>query len=137
MSQYDATSANAQRAAANTVLDTGAANASVRIMAGATIIKTITLQATSMGTPSSGTSTFNPPDGEASWVGYQFTPDNNGTIDKVDLLDGDGTIRERATVSTIAAGTGEWQFDTLTASTSNPKQFTQAPTATVPNTTLT
>jgi hypothetical protein len=74
-------------------------------------------------------STFNPPDGEASWVGYQQLPSAAGTVAKVAICDKDGNVRETGSVGTTGSGE-EFELTSLTLATDIPVTFSAAPTVT-------
>jgi hypothetical protein len=76
-----------------------------------------------------GVSTFNPPNGESSWVGFQQTPSAAGTLDHVVLLNTDGTEVERYSVGVTSSGE-EFEVTTLSLTTDVPLSFAAAPTVT-------
>jgi hypothetical protein len=74
-----------------------------------------------------GVSTFNPPDGEASWVGYSQFPSGNGTVAKCVLTNRAGTVVETYNVG-LTGSSAEVKLDTLTMATTTAVQWSAAPT---------
>jgi hypothetical protein len=73
-----------------------------------------------------------PVSGGGSWSTFSQVPDAAGTANYAQYLDGDGTLAFKSSVSTIAAGTGEVQFTTLTFDVAVAVTTTVAPSVTMP-----
>lgn len=121
---------NAILSAFNTQLGTSA-KAVVKTAADATLM-TIVLNATSaLDTPAAGAADFNDPtSGGGAWATFSQLPSAAGDASYVALTTSADVEVARATVSTIAAGTGEFQFSSLTFDTAVPATTTTTPTVT-------
>lgn len=91
---------------------------------------TITLNGSAaLDTPSNGSADFNDPtSGGASWATFSQNPTAAGAASYVSLRTSGGTEVARATVTTIATGTGEFQFTTLDFVTAVPVTTSTTPT---------
>lgn len=123
---------NAMRNAGNALLDAGTGTyptARYRTSGDADLL-VINLDATkAVADAIDGVSTFNPPAGAGSWVGYQQLPSAAGTVAKVALCDKDDNVRETCSVGTTGSEE-EWKLTSLTLATDIPVTFNAAPTVT-------
>jgi hypothetical protein len=130
MSTLSTAARNAARAAIDDLIDGGASNGYLAFRtSGDADLLVITLQDPAVGAPSSGVSTANPPNGEASWVSYAPTPSAGGTCAKVVTCDSDDNVIETFSVGTTGSGE-EFEVTSLTFSTEIPVEFSAAPTFT-------
>ena len=134
------TALSSTNASINTLLEAGSAVSYPRISfqtAGDTVLHEIDLPATNpLGTPTNGVSDFAAPQGEASWVDYTMTIGagvTDQTPAKVVYYNRDNVAVDEHTVSTVAAGTGDWQFSSTTWNTGDEFTFSATPTYTHQN----
>lgn len=84
-----------------------------------------------LGTPSGGSVSFtNPQSGGGAWATFSQLPSAAGVASYVQLRTSADVDVVQASVSTIAAGTGEFQFTSTTFDTAIPATTTTAPTLT-------
>ena len=132
MSTLSTAARNAARNAINALLDVGSGTyPTVRFQtSGDADLLVINLDTTkAIMDAVAGVSTFNPPDGEVSWVDYEQTPSAAGTVAKVVLADTDGTVVETCSAGTTGSGE-EWELTSLNLTTEIPVKFSAAPTVT-------
>lgn len=116
-------------------LDGGAGEPTLSIeTAGDAPLLVIGLNATAaFGAAVNGVATAaNPTTGGGDWSAFSQLPTASGVAGKAKWIDGDGTVLYESTISTVAAGTGEVQFDTLTFDTAVAATTTVSPTITMP-----
>lgn len=124
--------------AAVDLLDAGAGDPTLSIeTSGDSPLLVITLNGTAAfgdaGTPTAGRAIANAPQtGGGSWATFSQNPSASGTAAKAKWKDGDGTTLYESSVGTIAAGTAEVRFDTLTFDTAVAATTTSAPYIQVP-----
>ena len=117
------------------LLDAGAGEPTLSIeTSGDAALLVIGLNATAaFGSATNGVATAAAPTtGGGNWSTFSQLPSAAGTAAKAKWKDGDGNTLYESTVSTVAAGTGEVQFATLTFDTAVAVTTTAAPTITVP-----
>lgn len=126
---------NAMNNAGVNLIDDGAAGPTLRIRTAADAdLLVIDLNATAaFGASSSGIKTAAAPvSGGGAWATFSQNPSVSGTAAKAVWCDGDVTALFESTIGTVAAGTAEVQFDTLTFDTAVAATTSVAPTITVP-----
>lgn len=131
MSTLSTAARNAARNAINALVDAGVSNGQLKYLtSGDAELLVITLDGTkAIADAVTGVSTFNAPDGEATWVDFEATPTAGGTCAKVVLADSDDTVVETFSVGTTGSGE-EFELTSLTLSTEIPVVFSAAPTVT-------
>lgn len=118
------------------LLDSGAGEPKLSIQTSAdAVLLEIGLNATAaFGAAASGVATAAAPTtGGGSWATFSQLPSAAGVAAKAKWIDGNDTVIYESTISTIVAGTGEVQFDTLTFDTAVPATTDTAPTVTAPS----
>lgn len=132
MSTLTTAARNAARNAINALADAGAgSNASLRYRTSADAdLLVVTLDGTkAIADAVAGVSTFNAPDGEATWVDYEQNPSATGTCAKLVLCDTDGDDVEEYSIGITGSGE-EATVSTLSFDTAVAMKWSAAPTAT-------
>lgn len=132
MSTLSTAARNAARNAVNALADAGAGTyPTLRYQTSADAdLLVINLDTTkAIADAVAGVSTFNPPDGGASWVDYEQLPSSAGVVGKAVIADKDGTVVETGSVGVTGSGE-EFELTSLTLATDIPVKFSAAPTVT-------